>query len=214
MKPDAKNRLLIALAASCAVVLGGLPVFIRAFVLQPFRIPTATMAPTLLGNRELPDGRKVSGDRVFVDKWSYRFRKPERGEIVVFRTDALRDIPESSRGKYYVKRIVGLPGETVSIKPPFVCVNGQPVAEPPVMARIERREGGFSGYVLPNAFSTYLARESNAVKLGSGEYFVLGDNSPSSMDSRFWGPLPPSSIVGRVVAIYYPFDRARMITLE
>jgi signal peptidase I len=192
-----------------AVILGSLPVCLRTFVVQPFRAATNTMAPTLRGATKLANGASRFADRFFVDKLSYRLRAPRRGEIVVFRTDGIPGIPDSSRGRYYVMRIVGLPGERVSIKPPYLCINGQRVTDPPIFETIARTENGYQGYVLPHTFPAprYLASETDSVQLGEDEYFVLGDNSPSSADSRFWGPLRGHDIVGRVTMIYWPLNR-------
>jgi len=167
------------------------------------------MEPTLRGIRKLPSGLMSVGDHVFVDKFMYRIRAPKRGDIVVFRTDKIAALVGSSRAAYYVKRIVGLPGERVSIKPPFLYINGQRVTEPPILEAIQNRERGYSGYVLPSTYppAKYLHDETDSVQLGDDEYFVLGDNSASSLDSRFWGPMQRRSIIGHVTKIYWPWDR-------
>ena len=159
----------------------------RTLVVQPFRMPTGAMAPTI-----------QPGDHLFTDKLTYRLRPPQRGEIVVFRTDSLADLPAPSRGQFYIKRIVGLPGERVSLRPPQVLINGQPV-----------RVAGIK-YVLPPTFlqAKYLPTEADSVLLGPDEYLVLGDNSPRSFDSRFWGPIRRDAIIGRAVKVYWPFARA------
>jgi len=192
-----------------ALIFGSIPACLRAFVVQPFRAATNTMAPTIRGATKLANGKTQIADHFFVDKLSYRFRLPRRGDIVVFRTDGISGIPNSSRVRYYVKRIVGLPGERVSIKPPYLYINGQRVTDPPIFETIARAENGYSGYVLPDTFPApqYLASETDSVQLGEDEYFVLGDNSQASLDSRFWGPLRRHSIVGRVTRIFWPLNR-------
>lgn len=195
---------LVHLVVVLLLVLG-----IRTFLVHPFKIPTATMEPTLRGIRKLPSGLTSEGDHVFVDKFTYRIHAPKRGDIVVFRTDKIAALVGSSRAAYYMKRIVGLPGERVSLKPPFLYINGQRVTEPPILEAIQNRERGYSGYVLPSTYppAKYLHDETDSVQLGDDEYFVLGDNSTSSLDSRFWGPLQRRSIVGHVTKIYWPWDR-------
>ena len=199
----------IVVAVVGAVIFGSIPVCLRAFVVQPFRAGTNSMAPTIRGATKLANGGTQAADRFFVDKLSYRFRLPRRGEIVVFRTDDISGFPNSSRVRYSVKRIVGLPSEQVSIKPPYLYINGQRVTDPPIFETIAHAEKGYSGYVLPVTFPAprYLALETDSVQLGEDEYFVLGDNSRSSFDSRFWGPVPRRSIVGLATKIYWPLDR-------
>jgi signal peptidase I len=203
------RKWVIVVAVVGAVILGSIPVCLRAFVVQPFRAATNTMAPTIRGATKLADGRTQSADRFFVDKLSYRFRSPRRCEIVVFHTDDISGIRISSQARYFVMRIVGLPGERVSIKPPYLCINGERVTDPPIFETIAHAEKGYFGYVLPHTFPApqYLGSETDSVQLGEDEYFVLGDNSRSSLDSRFWGPLRRHNIVGRVTKIYWPVDR-------
>ena len=202
---------IIAGAALGALVVASVPICLRVFVVQPFRVPTNTMAPTIQGVTKLANGRTQVGDHIFVDKLSYRLRAPRRGEIVVFRTDRLKLLPKSALGKYYVKRIVGLPGERVGIRPPFVYVNNQRITEPRILATIANGDRGYGGFLLPDCFGVVkplLCAETNSVQLGKDEYFVLGDNQIASLDSRYWGAVPRKSIVGRVIAIYWPPERA------
>lgn len=205
-RQDVRLVVLALMGQLCLVAV--LALTLRSIIVQPFKVPTGAMAPTILGITQLSDGRTTVGDHIFVDKWTYRCRPPRRGEIVVFRTDFIKDIPEKVRGKYWVKRIVGLPGERLSIRPPFLYVNGERVNEPPVLQKIQQQQGGYGGYVLgvlPRA--KFLARETDSVQLGADDYFVLGDNSRSSLDSRYWGPVPREAIVGRVTKIYWPAGR-------
>ena len=151
-------------------------------------------------------GYVVSGDRVMVEKLSYTFRGPRRGEIVVFRTDGIQGL---DAGEFYVKRVVGLPGERVQIDPPHLVIDGQRITEPPIFARIASQEEGYSGFQLvgDSQRPTFLDTLESEVVLGEDEYFVLGDNSENSYDSRMWGPVPRKNIVGRVTRIYWPLDR-------
>ena len=193
-----------------AALLAILVVCVRTFVVQPFRIPTNAMLPTLHGRTQSPDGSVTIGDHILVDKLAYRVRDPRRGEIVVFRTDGL-NVPRVSRGTYYVKRIVGLPGERVTIKPPLLFVNDQRVTEPQIFQVIQSREQGYVGFLLPQCHFTpqpILCEGQDTIMLGKDEYLALGDNQRASLDGRYWGPLPRSNIVGHVTWIYLPLERA------
>ncbi len=180
----------------------------RYNIAKTFRVASGAMLPTLRGVQR-SDGRATVGDHVVVDTLSYRVHAPQRGDIIVFRTDDIVDLPEKSRGQYWIKRLVGLPGERVSIRPPNLWINGAQVLQPEIFGRIQRQENGYRGYVLPGGSppARYLGRETDTVQLSQDEYFVLGDNSPASLDSRYWGPVKRKAIVGRVISIYWPLDR-------
>lgn len=147
---------------------------IRFFVISPFVVDGGSMLPTF-----------ENLDYLIVNEIVYRFHAPERGDVVVFR------YPGDPR-IFYIKRIIGLPGETVAINRGVVTItraNGENVAlaEP---------------YVV-NEDATY----SKSVVLGSDEYFVMGDNRPNSSDSRVWGSLPRRDIIGRVDARLLPIGK-------
>lgn len=213
---EARKWVIVA-AVLGAIVYGSFPVCLRAFVVQPFRVPTNTMAPMIRGITKLPDGTSRVGDHIFVDKLSYRLRAPRRGEIKVFRTDGLKLVPGSTRGQCYAKRIVGLPGARVSIRPPFLSINDQRVTEPRISTVIAKRGHEYSGFLLPECFAApkpNLCLESDSVQLGKDEYFVLGDNQSMSLDSRYWGAAPRGNIVGRATVIYWPPERAGISLTE
>ena len=125
----------------------GIPILsvvaVRAFLVQPFKIPTGTMQPTLMGNRTDAEGNQTPGDHIFVNRLIYRLSEPQRGDVVVFRTKGLRFI---GRETCYVKRLVGLPGETVRIDPPYVIVDGIRLMKPQVFQDIAEKRRGFGGY--------------------------------------------------------------------
>lgn len=152
-----------------------LALFIIIFVAQSFLVQGESMVPTL-----------DDGERLLVDKVSYRFRPPRRGEIIVF------GYPKDPRRKF-IKRVIGIPGDTVEIRDRRLVVNGEPVEE---------------GYIRGTMFQPY-----GPVTVPPGAVWVLGDNRNNSEDSRFpdVGFVPLKSIVGRAVFIYWPLGGARLV---
>jgi signal peptidase I len=144
---------------------------IRYFLFQPFLVKGQSMEPNF-GN----------GDYLIIDQLSYRLREPQRGEVVVFKYP---NIPSQR----YIKRIVGLPGETVEIKEGKVIISGVALDESTYLA----------GFVYTDE------REFNLITLADSEYFVLGDNRAASSDSRIWGSLPREDIIGRAFIRAWPF---------
>jgi len=137
----------------------------------------------------------------------------QRGDVVAFRTKGL-DGTFGTLNTLYVKRIVGLPGETIQIDPPYVMVNGKRMTEPPIMRKIAQREDGFIGFALPPELKVgrvRLGTTNDSLSLGPDEYMVLGDNGPNSLDSRFFGPVKRSAIVGKAWLIHAPTDRKTVI---
>lgn len=152
----------------------------------------------------LAAGIEKQGDHILVNKTAYWFHPPQRGDIVVFSTSGLHS-PLVRTHTYYVKRIVGLPGETVSIDPPYVVADGSKLLDPPILRAIAEERGGFR---LAEAHSGgLLTKPVDSIALGPDEYLVLGDNTTASLDGRYYGPLARSAIVGKVVCIYSPSDR-------
>ena len=182
----------------------GAPLIVKRSLMQTYKISSGAMQPTLMGKRHGQDGGAIPGDYVFVEKASKRAHAPLRGDIVVFRTDGLPLCPPKT---VYVKRVIGLPGETVSIDPPYVLVDGKKVTEPAILKRIAKGESGHSGFRLATYPSGILNKPKDTITLGPDEYFVLGDNTANSKDSRYFGPIPRDSIIGRVLKIYWPPSR-------
>ena len=149
--------------------------FVRPFVLEAFRIPSESMVPTL-----------EVGDRVFVNKFIYRFSEPERGDIVVF---------ESVNGgeEDLIKRVVALPGDTVAVSGNVLSVNGEPQSEPYL-----NRENPDDSFFGPS-------------RVSDGEVFVMGDNRANSADSRVFGPLPVENIEGEAFMRFWPPPRIRAL---
>ena len=154
------------------------------------------------------------GDALFVDRISYHFKRPEAGDPFVFRT---REIPGIEGGpndivdKYYIKRIGGVAGETLEIDEGTLLVDGEPRAEVEAFGRNERREGEYSGYAYPNSDARFppklLTKQGDASTVPAGKFVALGDNSPNSLDSRYWGYVPESALIGKAIFIYYPFTK-------
>jgi signal peptidase I len=174
----------LTVAAVAAFVL-----IFEAEVAKPYRIPSSSMEPTLHCARPAQGCRAAHSDRVIADRLVYRFHAPRRGDIVVFDAPAAASVRCSGAGGAFVKRIVGLPGEAVSERDGFVYVNGRRLSEPYV--RSWERDS------LTQAWPR-VPRDS---------YFVMGDNRVDSCDSRAWGPVPRSRIVGRVDLTYWPPSR-------
>lgn len=150
-----------------------LALVIRTFVIQVFWIPSSSMEPTLNIN-----------DRIIVNKFIYRFRAPQRGEIVVFKYP----VEESKEPKRdFIKRVVGLPGENLKVVRGAVYINGKPLPEHHPM----RADAANFG----------------PVEIPSGSYFVMGDNRPNSYDSRYWKFLPRDKIVGPAFLRIWPLTQ-------
>lgn len=158
-----------------------LALVIRTFIIAPFKIPSGSMRMTLL-----------EGDRILVTKFQYRFRESRRGDIIVFRfpTDPKRP---------FIKRLVGLGGDTVEIRDGKVLVNGEPLSG----------YGGFEERLYVNQGPH--GDVGQQVQVPIGELFVLGDNSGSSHDSRFWGFVPKRLLIGKAVCIFWPPKRMRLL---
>ncbi len=160
---------------------------LRTFVVGTYSIPSGSMEPTLNIN-----------DRILVNKLSYDFHGVDRADIVVFATPK----DEHCAGppvKDLVKRVIGLPGETISLSGGQVFIDGKVLNEPwlPATVRESTTPGpGSAAYSLVKSF-----------KVPAKEVFVMGDNRPESCDSRYWGPIPESSIVGKVDVRFWPLSR-------
>jgi signal peptidase I len=173
------------------VTVGLAVAFVLAFqaeVAKPYRIPSPSMEPALHCPKPVAycDGR--FSDRVFANRLAYRVRDPERGEIVVLEAPPLAERCGPSDFTF-VKRIVGLPGELVSERKGVIYINGKRLIEPYVDPSRRGHENGTWPRVAP------------------GHYFVLGDNRVHSCDSRTWGTVSRSSLIGPVVLTYWPPGR-------
>jgi signal peptidase I len=172
-------------------------------------IPEMVIGIAFQGRIYEANGYRGRGDHIFVDRFTYHFRKPQRGEVIVFDTTDIVDIPETSRGKFYIKRLIGLGGDTVQIKPPYALINGSILDKRAAFKRIYSRADGYNGYVLPRGFPPpkFIGSQDDVYTVPEGSLFVLGDNSVSSLDGRFWGSVQEKALVGRSVFVYWPFSR-------
>jgi signal peptidase I len=138
------------------------------------------------------------GDLVLAEGATFLFREPRRGEIIVFRTTGIAGMPPHEQGQIYVKRLVGLPGDQVRITGGELFVNESQVTL--------QNEGGSIHYT-NFKWSQYLSNGEETVVVPPGHYFVLGDNSPDSADSRIWGFVPGQNVLSRVIFRYGPLSR-------
>ena len=156
----------------------------------------------------------LTGDLLFVDRMSYHFIQPKVGSGFVFRTGNIENLKADEGDKYFVKRLVGVPGDTLEIKQPALYRNGKPIEGSEAFGKNARREGKYPGYTnTPPTLATGgdlqvisdgLMPPGGKVTVPANSFFALGDNSPRSKDSRYWGFVPEKDVVGRPLFIYYP----------
>jgi signal peptidase I len=145
-----------------------------------------------------------TGDQVFVDKFSYNFIRPHRGDVFVFRTDNIPDIPPdpaTGEHSFYIKRLAGLPGDTLKVQAPLLYNNGR-LAEGFGFERVMAARPPYHGYTNSGNF---LSDPTKTFTVPEHSYFAMGDNSAHSSDSRYWGPVPEPNLVGRGLFVYWPF---------
>lgn len=169
-----KTKLLIREYGEALLIAAVLALIIRTFIITPFKIPTGSMEPALL-----------PGDKIFVNRFIYRFRPAERGDVIVFR------YPENPR-RDFIKRLVAFGGETIEIASGRIKINGEIIDVPEILQRIHYENHG-----------AYGAKEAR-ITVPENCYFVLGDNSSSSKDSRYWGFVPRRLLRGKAFVIWWP----------
>ena len=164
---------------------------IRPFVVQAFKIPTGSMRPTLLEGYLILVNKFIYGAKVPFTKYRLpKLREPKRGDVIVF-------IYPEDKKKDFIKRLVGLPKDIIEIKSGTIYVNDEPLLDP-VFRRYYYNRGD-------------LAKEGEKIVVPENSFFVLGDNSGSSKDSRYWGFVPGDNILGKAIVIYWPPQRIRTI---
>jgi len=162
-------------------------------------------------------GAVDAGDHVFADKMSYNFTAPHRGSVIIFSTIGIRRIQEGLReqgiegSEFYIKRMVGLPGDTLRVQAPQLYINGQEAQEFG-MRRVMAAQGlYYPGYTNPQSIEAspygalYLCSPDQTFTVPAKHFFAMGDNSKNSSDSRYWGPLPQENLMGRGLFVYWPF---------
>ena len=177
---DSRTRPLLGLALAAGGFVGALMILRFAGLVRPFSVPTGAMAPAI-----------IPGDHVFMEGMSYLRHNPRRGENVVFKTVGVASLPHD---QIYVKRIVGLPGDHLRISDGHLFVSDKPVNLSNICGEIL--------YFLPPGSANF-SPQTNVI-VPNGCYFVLGDNSTNSFDSRFWGSVARTNILGRVALCYWP----------
>ena len=169
-----------------------LALFVRTFVFQAFKIPTGSMKPNLLVGDHLIVNKFIFAPAVFgLERVLLPMRPIERGDIIVFK------FPEEPE-RDFIKRVIGLPGDTLELRNQTVLINGQALTEP------------YAHYLFPPAAEGQmegdLRRKYGPVTVPAGHFFMMGDNRDDSQDSRFWGFLPETYVKGRALFIYWSFD--------
>lgn len=151
----------------------------------------------------------LTGDQLFVDRISYHFMRPKVGQGFVFRTGNIPGIAATAGDQYYIKRLIGLPGDTLQIKEPMIFRNGSPIQGAAAFDKNAHREGLYQGYFNGNAANgaQLLLTPEEKLTVPPRFFFALGDNSADSADGRYWGFVPAKDVVGRPLFIYYPFTK-------
>jgi len=200
--------------------------FIRYIFIQPFKIPSESMYPTLL-----------VGDQILVDRVSYGvglpcsknklispFKKIKRGDVIVFRYPMDPNSKTCPNGGfigftsiYYIKRVIGIPGDTVSMRSNDIYINGELISKATSQTYILNNE---AHDVFENSFTEdidsrlqviYMRKKNSEttnldIKVPAGSFFVLGDNRDNSMDSRYWGFVPRENIIGKAFLIHFSWN--------
>jgi len=174
-----------------------LALFVRTWVVQAFKIPTGSMENNLLIGDHLLVNKFIFGPTpLAIGRATLPVRQPRRGDIVVFK------YPEEP-DRDFIKRVIGLPGETVELRAKKVYINGQPIDEPYVHFLTPPSSE------LQEVTSSDVRERFGPVTVPQGQYFVMGDNRDNSQDSRYWGFLPRDYIKGKALVIYWSYESGR-----
>ncbi len=182
---------IVTIVVAVAVVLA-----VKAWVVNPYRIPSPSMEPTLHCARPEPGCEGGRSDRVLANRFIYHFRDPHRGEIVVFH--APRAASEACVGGIFVKRVIGLPGDVWSERSGYTYIDGRRLSEPYVQT--DRRD-------TQTRTMRDIPPAGTLTRIPKAMYLMEGDNRAHSCDSRVWGLVPRSAIIGKVFFTYWPLRR-------
>jgi signal peptidase I len=175
---------IVTIVGAIAIVLA-----IKAWVVNPYRIPSSSMEPTLHCARPAPGCEARFSDRVLANRFIYHFHDPQRGDVIVFKTPPAAKA-KCGAGGTFVKRVIGLPDERVQVRlrrgAAYIYVDGKRLDEPYI--ENDRRDIG----------------PAETFRVPAGHYFVMGDNRSQSCDSRVWGSVPRQNIIGKVFMTYWP----------
>ncbi len=152
----------------------------------------------------------LTGDQLFVDRVSYQFMRPKVGQGFVFRTDHIPDIERAFGDQYFIKRLIGVPGDRIEIREPMVYRNSAPIDGSKAFDLNAKRVSPYRGYFNMTPDPRYEKSQlfkGDTVTVPANAYLALGDNSKNSFDGRFWGFVPEKDVIGRPLFIYYPFTR-------
>lgn len=170
-----------------------LALFIRTFFIQAFRIPSGSMKPTLQEGDKIMVNKLLYGPKIpFTDYRLPSLRQPKRGDIVVF-------IYPEDKKKDFIKRLIAFEGENVEVSGGNIMIDGKPVTDQPEIRKIYYYNRGYYG------------EAGRPVTVPENSYFVLGDNSSSSKDSRYWGFVPKRNVIGRAMFIWWPPWRIQLL---
>jgi signal peptidase I len=172
----------VTIIGAVAIVLA-----VKAWIVNPYRIPSSSMEPTLHCARPGSGCLARFSDRVLANRFIYHFRSPHRGDIIVFQTPPAA-AQKCGSGGTFVKRLIGLPGETVTERNGIIFIDGRRLVEPYVQQ--SRRDSQYGKWKVP-----------------AGDYFFMGDNRIQSCDSREWGSVPRKNLIGEVFFVYWPPNR-------
>ena len=172
------------------------------FFFHPYSQPTGSMEPTIQGKHRQSDGTTTGGDHFFVEEYAYWFKKPARGDVIVYKNPD--NFPSLAAGRLYIKRVAAIPGDILSIHEGHLYNHGQPVTHPATLANLVIMNP-------PNPTPQYLADSNSVFEVPAGQYFILGDNTLNSLDSRFVGTISETNILGKVSKIYWPLSRAGQV---
>jgi signal peptidase I len=188
---------IVTIAGAIAIVLA-----IKAWVVNPYRIPSSSMEPTLHCARPGPGCLARFSDRVLANRFIYHLHPPRRGDIIVFKTPRIA-AERCGAGGTFVKRLIGLPGDRWEERNGFIYIDGKRLSESYVKPDRRDTRTLTLGPILRDA--GIKARAGN--RIPPGYYFMMGDNRLQSCDSREWGPVPRRNIIGKVFAVYWPPNR-------